>query len=247
LGIAASQSAGLVENLPSGAKNVGVGHAARHGLFAALMAERGYTASPTALEGPHGWARACGDELQRERLFAHLGEQWEVSKNTFKPYPCGIVMHAVIDACLALREQCVLTAAQIDSVHVRGDALLLARGDRTVHHERDARVSVHHCVAAPFLWGKARIEEFSQARVMSDAAGAAAVIVRTKSGDTYEATVDYARGSIEKPLSDAELDAKVYALASGSLSTTNIEQCLAMLWQLQNMPTIHPLMTLVSG
>jgi 2-methylcitrate dehydratase PrpD len=264
LGIAASQSAGLVENLSSGAKNVGVGHAARHGLFAALMAERGYTASPTALEGPHGWARAGGDELQRERLFAHLGEQWEVSKNTFKPYPCGIVMHAVIDACFALREQWGLTAAQVDAVHVRGDALLLARGDRAVHHERDARISIHHCVAAPFLWGKAGIEEFSQAKVMSDEAiafrnrvraeldasspvGAATVIVRTQAGDTYEATVDHARGSIKKPLSDAELDAKVYALASGSLSTTNIEQCLVMLWQLQNMPTIHPLMALVSG
>ena len=36
--------------------------------------------------------------LQRERLVADLGVQWEASKNTFKPYPCGIVMHAVIDA-----------------------------------------------------------------------------------------------------------------------------------------------------
>lgn len=72
LGIAASQSAGLVENLPSGAKNIGVGHAARNGLFAALMAERGYTAAPTALEGPLGWAHACGDRLNTERLFADL-------------------------------------------------------------------------------------------------------------------------------------------------------------------------------
>ena len=39
LGIAASQSAGLVENLPSAAKNVSVGNAARNGLFAALLAQ----------------------------------------------------------------------------------------------------------------------------------------------------------------------------------------------------------------
>jgi 2-methylcitrate dehydratase PrpD len=264
VGIAASQSAGLVENLPSGAKNIGVGHAARHGLFAALMAERGYTSAPTALEGPHGWAHACGDVLHRERLLANLGEQWEASKNTFKPYPCGIVMHAVIDACFELREKFGLTADQIDSVLVCGDALLLARGDRQVHNERDARVSIHHCVAAPLLWGKAGIEEFSQANVMSDAAialrhlvraeldtrlpvGAATVVVRTRLGDTYEATVEHARGSLEKPLSDAELEAKVYALASQHLPKTNIEQCLAMLWQLQNMATIHPLMALVAG
>ena len=61
IGIAASQSAGLVENLPSAAKNVSVGNAARNGLFAALLAEQGYTAAPAAIEGALGWARAMGD------------------------------------------------------------------------------------------------------------------------------------------------------------------------------------------
>ena len=62
LGIAASQSAGIVENLPSAAKNVSVGNAARNGLFAALLAEQGYTAAPAAIEGALGWARAMGDD-----------------------------------------------------------------------------------------------------------------------------------------------------------------------------------------
>jgi 2-methylcitrate dehydratase PrpD len=60
LGIAASQSAGTVENLPSAAKNVSVGNAARNGLFAALLAEQGYTAAPAAIEGALGWARSDG-------------------------------------------------------------------------------------------------------------------------------------------------------------------------------------------
>ena len=51
IGIAASQSAGIVENLPSAAKNVSVGNAARNGLFAALLAAEGYSASPRAIEG----------------------------------------------------------------------------------------------------------------------------------------------------------------------------------------------------
>jgi 2-methylcitrate dehydratase PrpD len=62
IGIAASQSAGLIENLPSAAKNVAVGNAARNGLFAALLAEQGYTAAPAAVEGALGWARAMGDD-----------------------------------------------------------------------------------------------------------------------------------------------------------------------------------------
>ena len=51
IGIAASQAAGLVENLPTGAKNIQVGNSARSGLLSALFARQGYTAAPQALEG----------------------------------------------------------------------------------------------------------------------------------------------------------------------------------------------------
>jgi hypothetical protein len=77
--------------------------------------------------------------------------------------------------------------------------------------------------------------------------GAATVTVWTRSGETFEATVEPARGSIEKPLSDAELEAKVHELASWYLPQTDMAQLLDMLWQLQDMATIHPLMGLVSG
>ena len=76
LGIAASLSAGLVENLPSAAKNVGVGNAARNGLFAALMAQTGYEAAPTSIEGPLGWARASGDAPDVSAMRDGLGNDW---------------------------------------------------------------------------------------------------------------------------------------------------------------------------
>src|SRR5215475_6053281 len=90
IGIAASQSAGNVENLPTAAKNVSVGNAARNGLFAALLAEQGYEAAPRAIEGPLGWARTMGDEPDLERLLGGLGNTWEIARNTYKPYPAGI-------------------------------------------------------------------------------------------------------------------------------------------------------------
>ncbi|MCA3347001.1 MAG: MmgE/PrpD family protein [Roseomonas sp.] len=61
LGIAASQSGSIVENLATAAKNIGVGNAARNGILAARFAARGYRAAPLAIEGPLGWARAMGD------------------------------------------------------------------------------------------------------------------------------------------------------------------------------------------
>jgi 2-methylcitrate dehydratase PrpD len=82
LGLAASQSAGIIENLPSAAKNVSVGNAARNGLFAALLAEQGYTAAPAAIEGVLGWARAMGDEPAVPEITGDLGERWELLSNT---------------------------------------------------------------------------------------------------------------------------------------------------------------------
>ena len=165
IGIAASQSAGIVENLPSAAKNVSVGNAARNGLFSALLSEGGYAASATAIEGPLGWARAMGDQPDIEALTGGLGESWEIAKNTYKPYPAGIVFHSVIDACFKLRTQLGGMTDDIVSITVQGSALLLARGDRAVVTERDARVSIHHSVACVLQCGAAGVREFSEAVV----------------------------------------------------------------------------------
>lgn len=259
LGVASSQSAGLVENLASAAKNVGVGNAARNGLFAALLAQRGYAGSPTAIEGVRGWARAAGDEANQQELIGQLGERWELLNNTYKPYPCGIVMHSIIDACLQLRDEHALHAEQIAAVRVRGDELLLARGDREVHNARDAQVSIHHSAAAPLLWGQAGIAEFAEDKVMSDDAiamrsrveaqlepdlpnGACEVVVRTLDGDEHRTTVLHAHGSIEAPLSDAELETKFRDNARIGASGCDVEAAIGALWELEHATDVSALM-----
>ena len=221
-----AQSAGTVENLPSAAKNVSVGNAARNGLFAALLAEQGYTSAPAAIEGTLGWARAMGDNPAVEEITSDLGQRWELLANTFKPWPCGIVMHAVIDACLTLRRDHSLTAADIAEITVSGDQLLLDRGDRVVTNDRDARVSIHHCAAVSFQFGAAGLKEFSEDTVHDAAVvalrsltraqldpnsprGAATATVRTKDGRSLTATVLHPIGSAERPLSDQDIEAKV--------------------------------------
>jgi 2-methylcitrate dehydratase PrpD len=264
LGIAASQSGSLVENLPSAAKNVGMGNAARNGLFAALLAEQGYTAAPAAIEGKHGWARATGDTPNLEELLGELGTRWELAKNTYKPYPCGIVMHSIIDACLQLRSKFNLKAEDVASVVVRGDALLLARGDRPVRNERDAKVSIHHSVAAPLIWGHAGVPEFSEAAVSDPAAralrdkvraeldpsfptGASQVIVQKRDGKTLEAAVVHAHGSLENPLSDSEIESKVRDLAAMGGSGCDMDGIIKAVWALDRLPSVATLMSMAAA
>ena len=263
LGIAASQSAGLVENLPSAAKNVGVGNAARNGLFAALLAAQGYEAAPASIEGKLGWARAMGDVPSLEQVTDGLGRDWELQKNTYKPYPCGIVLHSVIDACLALRAKHGLSASDVAEVSVKGHPLLLARGDRTVANERDARVSIHHSAAVAFLYGAAGMKEYSSefamcaevvrfrglVRVMVDVdmpVGAATVVVRTIDGRTISDTVIHAKGSLEQPLTDREIETKVRDLSAQSLAGYEIDAIIEAVWNLDTASNLNDLMGVVN-
>ena len=259
IGIAASQSAGIVENLPSAAKNVSVGNAARNGLFAALLAAEGCSASPRAIEGPLGWACAMGDEPDMARLTGGLGKTWEIAKNTYKPYPAGIVFHAVIDACFRLREKLNRRIDAIESITVQGSALLLARGDRVVRNERDARVSIHHCAVIALLLGAAGVPEFEGATVFRpdvvalrqkvkaalDASlpdGAARVTVRLESGETFEEIVMDAKGSLADPLSDRDIETKLRDSARLGGSDWDVDRVIDHVWRLDTLADVSSLM-----
>ncbi len=259
IGMAASQSAGIVENLASAAKNVSVGNAARNGLFAALLAAEGYDASPRAIEGPLGWARAMGDEPDLERLTGGLGKTWEIAKNTYKPYPAGIVFHAVIDACLKLRARRNQRIDDIVSISVQGSALLLARGDRQVRNERDARVSIHHCAACALLLGAAGVIEFSETTVFRpDIAalrqkvvavldpslpdGAARVRIRMVSGEMLSEVVMEAKGGLADPLSDRDIEAKLRECARLGGTDWDIDRVIEIVWHLDTLSDVSNLM-----
>jgi 2-methylcitrate dehydratase PrpD len=264
IGIAASLASGLVENLPTAAKNAGVGNAARSGMLAALLAQAGERASPTAIEGPLGWARASGDTPDIAAMTGELGSRFEFGRNTFKPYPSGIVMHAVIDACLELRAAHDLHPNDIASVTVAGDALLLARGDRVVANARDARVSIHHCAAVALRFGAAGVKEFSDAVVFApevaalrarvkaerdDAmpVGAARVRIDCVDGRAFSTEVTDARGSLARPLSDADIEQKLRDCARDGFSGRDSEHVIEAVWTLEREANLGALVAAISG
>jgi 2-methylcitrate dehydratase PrpD len=262
LGIAASQSSGLVENLPSGAKSIQIGNSARNGLFAALIAERGYTASPRAIEGERGWARAMGDVPNLDALAGNLGKSWELMKNAYKAYPCGIVLAPVIDACLALGRDYDVAAGSIDRVVVRGAPLLLARADRPqVPDERIAKLSLQHAAAAAFVRRRAGVMEFGESSVgdadivslrskvvaVADAALKVdeAVVEIEISGKKLSTHTTAPKGSLENPLTDGEIEEKVRELATFAGSPVNIDRLADAIWSFDRQEDASSLMAIV--
>src|SRR3954452_2953775 len=94
------------------------GGAARAGLMSALLASQGFTASLRALEAPRGFVQVVSDKRAWNEVTDELGERFEISFNTYKPFACGIVIHPSIDACVQLRERGV-TPEDIDSLELR--------------------------------------------------------------------------------------------------------------------------------
>src|SRR5204862_8053021 len=106
LGIAASAACGLKENLGTMVKPLHAGLAARNGVMAARLAERGFTASPHALDGPQGYPAAMDSEHPGlDHAVADLGTRWEILQTgiTVKLYPSCAATHPPLDALLELK------------------------------------------------------------------------------------------------------------------------------------------------
>jgi 2-methylcitrate dehydratase PrpD len=250
LGHASAQSSGLVETLGTMAKSVGVGHAGRGGLLAALLAAQGVRGPEAPIEGERGFFRVMGIPVDTARVVDGLGESWEITRNTYKPYPCGIVLNPVVDACLALREEHAPAAQDIACVTVHGHPLLRQRADRPQPDSgRQAQVSAQHAVAVVLLDGRAGISEFSDGRVrapevralaakvaVAEATGVsvdgALVEIRFASGAVLAHRVEQARGSAARPMTDADLETKFRALAETVWANRDPAPLVDALWSL---------------
>jgi 2-methylcitrate dehydratase PrpD len=164
LGAAATQSSGLCECLGTPAKSLSVGNAARNGLWSALLAEKGFDGPPEPLAGVQGFYHALAEAPDLSVITDALGESWEIMATSYKPYPCGFVIHPVLDCVLDWRGD--HPAAEVTRIVVRGNPLLAVRTDRPdISTGRESQVSVQHAVAAALVTGKAGLDQFSDASV----------------------------------------------------------------------------------
>ena len=104
IGIAASLAAGLRCNFGTMTKPLHVGRAAENGVTAALLAARGFTADPSALDGRWGMASVMAGGYDERKLSQGFGRTWTICDPgvSIKPYPSGILTHQSMDAMLKL-------------------------------------------------------------------------------------------------------------------------------------------------
>ena len=260
LGNASTQSSGLCECLGTPAKSASVGNAARNGLWSALLAERGFGGPAEPLAGRQGFYNAMGDTPDLAKVTERLGETWEILSTSYKPYPCGFVIHPVLDCVLDWRRD--FPAAEVTRIVVRGNPLLAHRTDRPdISTGRESQVSVQHAVAAALVDGAAGLDQFTDACVADPRVEAlrrkvevlrdeslttiaAAVDVSTADGAVYYLNQSAARGSDVNPMSDKDLEQKLRTVAEGWNPRHDVTPLIDAIWALDKSEDVSRLASL---
>src|SRR5438046_30303 len=170
LATVATFSAGLQQafRMDSMSKPLHAGRAAEAGVTAALAASEGITGSLDVLEGDSGYGRAMGegDGPDWERALATLGQDFHITRMTFKNHACCGHVFAAIDGALALQQQMRVLTPDIERVSIGTykAALDVARHE-SPRTAAEARFSLKYTVASVLTHGSVRLAAFEPSRL----------------------------------------------------------------------------------
>jgi len=253
LSLAATQPVGLREMFGTMTKSFHPGRAAQNGFTAALLASKNYTSSDQGIEASRGWSNVVSAAHHHSEITEKLGQTYEISINTYKPFACGIVIHPALDACIQLRNQYKLTADQIDRVELKVHPLVLElTGKKTPATGLEGKFSVYYAAAVALLQGAAGEKQFSDklahdpvVMALRDRVTAAAdsaigpeqvrIVVTTKDGRKLEKYVENAIGSVKKPMTDAALEAKFVDLVDGVIPAAQGRKVMDLCWGVEKL------------
>jgi 2-methylcitrate dehydratase PrpD len=250
IGLAAMRAAGTRETHGTMAKNLVPAWAAQAGLQAALLARRGFTASETPLEGPRGLGYLHAERTHWPALVEGLGERWEMLHNTYKPYPCGIVIHPALTGAMEIAAEHAPDAEAIERVDLSVHPMCLRlTGRRDPVDALEGTFSVFHWVAVALREREIRIRQFSDACIADPRNVALRARVHAQANEDYrideahvrvalcdgrvlERHVDHQLGSVERPMTDAQLEAKLHDLADPVLGASQVGALAHACWNL---------------
>jgi 2-methylcitrate dehydratase PrpD len=239
------------------------GAAARAGLMSALLAQQGFTSSPKALEAPRGMMQTVSIKNDWSEITHELGERFEISFNSYKPFACGIVIHPSIDACAQLRAKGV-RPEQVQRIDLRVHSLVLElTGKKEPVDGLQAKFSVYHGCAAGLTFGFAAEEEFSDHIVTRDDMVAlrrkvvatvddsideasADVTATLADGSTVHVFVEHAIGSLQNPMTQTLLEGKFHGLSDPVLGQAQTTELIKACWAIGNAANVQSIIDLAT-
>jgi 2-methylcitrate dehydratase PrpD len=278
LGIAYHQCSGNGQCVNEGAltKRMGPGFAARGGIVAALMAEKGITGAKECLEGELGLFNLYHKgEYDPRPLTADLGKRFTGMNAAMKPYPCCKGTHSYVDVALAIVNKYHIKPNDVKEITVfcqdeRYFLLYPLEKRSKPENPVDSQFSIPWAVAAVFARGRAGIGDFTEAAIKSpdilEISGKvrvkvdknvgekkgltpAKIGVTTKQGETYTEQAEATSEGQEKQLPFSDYERKFrdcVAYAVKPRTKKQIDKIIALVKELEQVEDIRELVELLS-
>jgi 2-methylcitrate dehydratase PrpD len=166
LALAASFAAGLKANFGTMTKPLHVGHASRNGLFAAFMAQRGFTANAEVFEHKQGFLDVFNGPgtYDAARILANWYSPLECEgpgAPGLKPYPCCGSTHASVNRTIRLAKTHDLHAGDVETIEVLPHLRRLPHTDNPdPGSPLAAKFSIQYCVARALTDRAIRLDHF---------------------------------------------------------------------------------------
>jgi 2-methylcitrate dehydratase PrpD len=250
------------------------GWASQSGIAAAFLARAGATGPAQVLEGRFGlYASHLQDpDVPRDfgRVVDGLGTRWDSRNSSFKPFPAAHVLHPYVDLVLRLRTGHAIDPGEVERIDCPVAAFIVPIVcEPTVEKlapatDSHGRVSLQYTLAeALYLGGLGKDAYRTDSLTNPDILALArrvrysvdptfpgpgrfkgAVTLTLKDGRSFSAVEEYNRGSVENPMSDAELRAKFDENGSGFLSADQRDRLADSIGRLEQLPSAKVLVDL---
>ena len=260
IGLAGTQAAGVREQFGSMGKALHPGRAAQNGYAAALLAQKGFTSGAHGIEGPRGWASVTSAEHDLSKVTDGLGASWELHVNTYKPFPCGIVNHPAIDACIQLHDEHGVAPGDVAALRLHVAPLVIDLCGKTdIHTGLEGKFSVVHGAAVGLVRGRAGLREYTDEAVVDPDVKAVReratreaddptvtedgvhVELELTDGRVLEKRLTASLGNLQRPLTDDQLSAKFRDQATLAITAEQAEDALELSWRIDGLADVAEL------
>jgi 2-methylcitrate dehydratase len=218
--------------------------AVQTGVFAALLAQRGYTGTEAVFEGKEGLMDVFGPDWNVEKLVGGLGEKFKILECSMKAFPTEALTHTHITCTLKAVTENNISHDQIEEVRIttiaRACDILFDPHKYRPDSRETADHSLPYCIAAALVDHKVTTQSFSDEKLkdpriwevidrikgeaseefekMFPAKQPSKVVVRTKDGREFSEYLEYPKGDPREPMSMMDLENKFNALSAKLLT-----------------------------
>lgn len=235
--------------------------ATQAGVFAALMADKGYSGTEAVFEGKEGLMDVFGPAWDTEKLLGNLGAKFKILNCSMKAFPTEALTHTHITTTLKVIKDNDIKPEDIEQVTVttiaRACDILFDPHKYRPESRETADHSLPYCIAAAIVDRQITTQTFSDEKMkdpriwqvidkikgeasiefenMFPAKQPSRVKIRTIAGKEYSAYLEFPKGDPREPMTEDDLKAKFNALSADLLKPERQEKIRKTIFACENM------------